>query len=77
MHDGVVEELDVKVDGKTATFETDKFSTYALTYTDVEKTSSPRTGDNITMYVIMFIVSILGIKTLSVSNKRKSKRTRR
>ena len=77
LHDGVVEELDVKVDGKTAKFETDKFSTYALTYTDVEKTSSPRTGDNITMYVIMFIVSILGIKTLSVSNKRKSKRTRR
>ncbi|MBO6244463.1 MAG: InlB B-repeat-containing protein, partial [Clostridia bacterium] len=49
LHEGSVEELDVKVDGKTATFETDKFSTYALTYTDVEKTSSPKTGDNITM----------------------------
>ena len=77
LHEGSVEELDVKVDGKTATFETDKFSTYALTYTDVEKTSSPKTGDNITMYAIMFIISLLGIRTLSVSNKRKSKRTRR
>ncbi len=77
LHDGVVEELEVKVNGKTATFETDKFSTYALTYADTEKTSSPKTGDNITMYFIMFIVSLLGIRTLSVSNKRKSKRTRR
>ena len=77
LHDGVVEELEVKVNGKTATFETDKFSTYALTYADTEKTSSPKTGDSVTMYVIMFIVSLLGIRTLSVSNKRKSKKARR
>lgn len=77
LHDGVVEELDVKVDGKTATFETDKFSTYALAFTDTEMSSSPKTGDNITMYVIMFIISLLGIRTLSVSNKRKSKKARR
>ncbi len=79
LHDGVVEELEVKVNGKTATFETDKFSTYALTYTDtsLETSSSPKTGDNITMYVVMFIISLLGIRTLSVSNKRKSKKARR
>ena len=79
LHDGVVREIDVKVNGKTATFETDKFSTYALTYTDtsLETSSSPKTGDNITMYVVMFIISLLGIRTLSVSNKRKSKKARR
>ena len=78
LHDGLVDELEVKVDGKTATFETDKFSTYALTYTDtsLETSSSPKTGDHIIVYVVMFIVSLLGIRTLSVSNKRKSKRTK-
>ena len=29
------------------------------------------------MYVVMFIISLLGIRTLSVSNKRKSKKARR
>lgn len=77
LHDGKVTELDVKVNGNIGTIETDEFSTYALTYTDTEKTSSPKTGDNITMYVIMFIISLLGIRTLSVSNKRKSKSARR
>ena len=79
LHNGVVREIDVKVNGKTATFETDKFSTYALTYADtsLETSSSPKTGDNITMYAVMFIISLLGIRTLSVSNKRKSKRARR
>ena len=73
LHDGVVREIEIKVNGKTATFETDKFSTYALTYTDIslETSSSPKTGDNITMYVMIFIISLLGIGTLSVSNKRK------
>ena len=78
LHDGIVEELDVKVNGKTATFETDKFSTYALTYADtsLETSSSPKTGDNIIVYAVMFIISTLGIAVVSTNNK-KTKRSRR
>ena len=36
LHDGVATEIEVEVNGTTGTFETDEFSTYALTYTDEE-----------------------------------------
>lgn len=84
LHDGRVDTLDVTVNGTTATFKTDEFSTYALAYTDkditktdtAETTSSPKTGDNIIVYAVMFIISTLGIAVISANNKR-TRRTRR
>ena len=64
---------DVKDNGNgTITFNSDKFSTYALAYNDVVKTtSSPNTFDGISIYIITFIIStaliLLGSKKL---NKR-------
>ena len=84
LHEGRVDTLDVTVNGTTATFKTDEFSTYALAYTDKditktdtsETTSSPKTGDNIIVYAVMFIISTLGIAVVSANNK-KTKRSRR
>ena len=58
LHNGVVEKLETKVDGNTLSFETDKFSTYALTYTDV---NNPKTGDNIYIYICTMFISLIGI----------------
>lgn len=41
VHDGVATELDTTINGNTFSFDSDEFSTYALTYTDVkEETAS-------------------------------------
>ena len=79
LHDGNVEEIEVKVNGNIATFETDKFSTYALTYNDVITTSNPHTGDNIGTSFVMLIISSLGLISalgyIVISNKRKLVKT--
>ena len=71
IHDGVVSEVDVKVNGRTATFTTSQFSNYTLVYEDVEKSVNPKTGDNIAIYGILFIISLLGIGTLIKYIQRK------
>ncbi|MBO4815995.1 MAG: InlB B-repeat-containing protein [Clostridia bacterium] len=68
-HEGEVEILDAEYDeeNNTLTFETDKFSTYAIAYTDVEikdnkaDISNPKTGDIIIMAVFVLIVSTAGL----------------
>ena len=71
IHDGVVSEVDVKVNGRTATFTTSQFSNYTLVYEDVEKSVNPKTGDNIAIYGTLFIISLLGIGTLIKYIQRK------
>ena len=74
LHDGEETELieaEYK-DGKLS-FETDRFSQYAYGYTDteVENTNIPKTGDNIALYVTLFVMSSLGIAgTILLSKKR-------
>jgi hypothetical protein len=75
-HDGVIEVLDTTLssDGKSISFSSDKFSTYALAYTDTEKSEStpdenPKTGDNIVFYVIAGLVSACGIAYIIKSKK--------
>lgn len=48
VHDGKAEKLETKVDGNALTFETDRFSTYALVYEDkkVEPTPTPTPTPN-------------------------------
>lgn len=60
-------------DGNYITFETDRFSTYALAYKDVkvENVKNPSTGDYIVAYVAVLIVSVAGIAFV-VLNKKKA-----
>lgn len=65
-HDGKAEVLDASSDGKVVTFESDKFSSYALAYTDTKNTTpteeeNPKTGDNIIISVIAGAISITGL----------------
>lgn len=61
VHNGVAEELETTSADGNVTFETDSFSTYALTYKDVKNTSNPKTSDDVGMYVTLFAVATLGI----------------
>ena len=76
VHGTEVTKITPTVNGNTLTFETDRFSTYALAYADtVEETtkteettttttnttSNPKTGDNIMFYISMLGLSIIGL----------------
>lgn len=75
VHDGNAEKLETTLnDDGTITFKTDKFSTYAITYTDSEitsnpktedtdskTTSNPKTGDNITIWIAIMAISGIGL----------------
>ena len=67
VHDGKAEKLStVKNKDNTVTFETDRFSTYALTYKDVvSKTENniqnPNTGDSIVLFISIFAVASISI----------------
>lgn len=75
VHNGEVTIIDDVTDNSngTITFKTNKFSSYALAYNDVVKTTekSPKTLDNISLYIITLIsaVSILLIRKIYLKNK--------
>lgn len=75
VHDGKVEELKTVEKDGMLTFETDKFSTYALTYKDVEPTkpSTPDTSD-MSMIINFGIMAILSGMILVVLKKKESLR---
>lgn len=75
VHDGKVEELKTVEKDGMLTFETDKFSTYALTYKDVEPTkpSTPNTSD-MSMIINFGIMAILSGMILVVLKKKESLR---
>lgn len=63
VHNGVtdiIEDVKVNNDG-TLTFKTDKFSTYALAYQDVQKVNAenPNTGDNVVTYILIGLMSLV------------------
>ena len=70
VHDGVAEELDATVSGDTVSFETDRFSTYALVYADTPTTSNPQTGDNLILYISFLGLSIIGLGVLTKNLKK-------
>ena len=68
-HGSEVTKIVPSINGNILTFETDRFSTYALAYTDsvedttptqTNTTSSPKTGDNVMLYISMLGLSIIG-----------------
>ena len=71
IHDGkvtIIDDVTVNADG-TLSFETDKFSTYALAYKDEEKqeetttetTNNPKTADSILIYTAILSISVIGL----------------
>ena len=83
IHDGVATVIDGSFDAATQmfTFETDKFSTYALAYSDesvkaVEPTanpSSPKTGDTSPSLWIFAIIIIAGVGIVGYGLRRRQK----
>lgn len=78
-HNGVATVLPTKLskDGKSLTFETDKFSTYALAYSDVASSDvsnvkNPQTYDGIMGYVVVTLVALGGALGAVVYLKRNS-----
>ena len=60
----VIDDVTVNDDG-TVSFKTDRFSTYALAYKDVsnakEEVKAPNTGDEVLKYIILVIISFVGL----------------
>ena len=65
--DNVVTPYTVTATDGYATFETDHFSTYTLTTT----VANPATGDNVLNYIIMFIISTIGLIGLPIYAKNR------
>lgn len=70
IHDGKAETIEATFDAKTKylVFETDRFSTYALVYRDVEIV--PTTSDNTSVVVWMLLLTV-GVGAITFSTKRK------
>ena len=56
----IIDNVKLSEDGKSLIFETDRFSTYAIAYEDVN-VKVPQTGDNILTYLVIGGFAILGI----------------
>lgn len=72
-HDGKVEELEAQLseDGKYVTVKTDRFSTYALAYEDVEDVTPPKTGDNIVTTIAISVISIVALAAMGLFLKKR------
>lgn len=73
LHEGEEAKLiDAKYEDGKLTFKTDRFSQYAYGYTDTENENPniPKTGDNIKLYLVLFVMSTVGIAgTVMLSKK--------
>ncbi len=73
--DGKIEEHEVTIKDGYATFQTNHFSIYTL----AEKTNSivnPKTGDNISLYIILSISSLIMLTVCSICLSNKNKRVK-
>lgn len=92
-HDGTYEIIPTTYDkeNNTITFSTKSFSNYAIASKNVtlesnkkdnniqkdNNNTNPKTGDNVIVYFVLFAISIFGIITLAIINKRKNKKERK
>lgn len=85
-HDGTYEIIPTTYDSEnnTITFSTTSFSNYAIASKTVavqndqkDNTINPKTGDNVIVYIVLFIIAILGIITLVIVNTKKGKKSRK
>ena len=73
LNDEIKETIPAIVEDEYIVFETSHLSEYGVVATEkiLNNTVNPKTGDNIIIYVIMFIMSIISIITLSLINRKK------
>ena len=78
IHDGKATVINTtkSKDGKSVSFATDKFSTYALAYKDVASTSTvnvknPQTYDSVLNYIIFTLVTV-GLSTATLVYLKKN-----
>ena len=85
-HDGTYEIIPTTYNSETntITFSTTSFSNYAIASKTVavqndqkDNTINPKTGDNVIVYIVLFIIAILGIITLVIVNTKKEKKSRK
>ena len=85
-HDGTYEIIPTTYDSENNTiiFSTTSFSNYAIASKTVavqndkkDNTINPKTGDNVIVYIVLFIIAILGIITLVIVNTKKGKKSRK
>lgn len=73
-HEGTIDIIypTVSKDGKTLTFSSDKFSTYALAYTDSKtaEASNPDTSDKLLPAILIITISVLGVSCGYLLKKR-------
>lgn len=72
VHDGNVSVIDASFDASTGylSFGTDKFSSYAIVYSDM--ISNPNTYDNVSLYFSVFCLSLVGFTLTSLYLKRRN-----
>ncbi len=72
-HDNKIETLNTTVskDGKNISFETDKFSTYAVAYADEASVNNPKTYDGIINYFILGGASLLIVAGIGIYLSKK------
>lgn len=70
-HDGQINELTSTYDNNTGilSFNTDKYSTYAIAYNDSNSIVNPQTYDGIGSQVIIGLISLLGLFLLTLYSK--------
>lgn len=72
IHGDEVEVLDATLnDDNTLTFKTDKFSSYIVTYNDVDAPSNLKTLDNVSSYVTILVLSIIGFMATTLYLKKR------
>lgn len=82
-HDGTYEIIPTNYNPETntITFKTSSFSNYAIASkaitTEQNNIANPKTGDNVIIYIILFIVASIGIITLVIVNTKKEKKSRK
>lgn len=69
IHNGKVDILDATYNNGILSFKTDRFSDYVVVYKDTINSSNPKTSDNIIVYMVIGVISIIGLMTTIMINK--------
>ena len=73
IHDGKTDVIEATLnDDNTLSFKTDRFSSYTVTYQDVDAPSNPKTLDNISTYITLGVVSLISLLGVSIYLKKRT-----
>lgn len=73
IHDGKTDVIEATLnDDNTLSFKTDRFSSYTVTYKDVDAPSNPKTLDNISTYITLGVVSLISFLGVFIYLKKRT-----